>query len=84
MKIKKVYKRTENTTIYGCNRWVELKPLLNGDHSFSHYGKRYKLSQFIRTCLDEFDGICSDSYFSGVLVKLDDTGESVKAFTYIS
>ena len=32
----------------------------------------------------EFDGYMSDSYFSGILIKLIDNGEAVKAYTYIS
>jgi hypothetical protein len=34
--------------------------------------------------IKEFDGYHNDSYFSGILIKLSDTGEAVKVYTYIS
>jgi hypothetical protein len=34
--------------------------------------------------MKEFDGYMFDSFFSGILIKLDPSGEAVKVYTYIS
>jgi len=53
----------------------------------------YDLSEFMRVnlnnspfeeCPIKFHGHRSDSFFSGILIKLDDTGESVKVYHYYS
>ena len=46
----------------------------------------YHVSDFIMFYPNYFgyDGYLSDSFFSGVLIKLDDDGESCKIATYIS
>jgi len=57
---------------------------------FNYRNKRYFLDEFM--CVDphapdwmkEFHGYTHDTFFSGVLVKLDYEGETVKAFTLIS
>lgn len=56
---------------------------------FRYRGNVYDMSEFER--LDKnnpfygkFDGHISDSFFSGVLVKLSDDNETLKAYTYIS
>ena len=70
---------------------------LEPELSFIYKGHRYFLSEFMAVYnpyhspnppdwLKEFDGYASDSYFSGVLVKLG-TGENdeyVQVYTYIS
>lgn len=81
---------------YGANRSTLLRPCYTGEHEgdsfFFHYGRKYYLSEFLLTkrnpwgnapeYLQEFDGYMNDSLFSGVVIKIDDTGESVKAFTF--
>ena len=58
------------------------------DRFFSYKGWIYSLGDFMRvepgSPFAGFDGHHGDSFFSGTLVKLDDTGESVKAYTYIA
>jgi hypothetical protein len=58
---------------------------------FNYRNKRYfLLDEFM--CVDphapdwmkEFHGYTNDTFFSGVLVKLDSENETVKAFTFIS
>jgi len=56
---------------------------------FRYHGNIYSLGDFMRTeNNDPFvgfaDGYHGDSYFSGILVKLNEENESVKAYTYIS
>ena len=57
---------------------------------FRYRGNVYSLDEFMRVeknapdWMKEFHGYHSDSFFSGILIKLDDTNESVKAYTYIS
>jgi hypothetical protein len=55
---------------------------------FIKYRKRwYHTSDFMRQTHSEFngwDGYSSDSFFSGILIKLSDDGEEYKIGTYIS
>jgi len=62
---------------------------------FKHKGNTYFLSEFVNIhnkvhnpnppeWMKEFDGYMSDSYFSGLLIKLSECGEGVKVYTYIS
>lgn len=57
-------------------------------YDFVRYkGNIYIVSDFMRTpeTLSDWDGVQSDSYFSGVLIKFDtDFGDTVKMATYIS
>ena len=86
-------------TIYGANRWQHIWHVYgketNEVGSFvKHYGQQYSLDEFIMTkknpwgnapkWMQEFDGYHSDSFFSGVLIKLSDCGESAKVFTFIA
>lgn len=50
-----------------------------GDHAFFIYKKQaYSLSEFIRSeNFKNWDGYSSDSFFSGVLIKIVDEGDSV-------
>jgi hypothetical protein len=83
--------------ICGSNRWQEIHISYNDESEdttsyVNHYGRKYTLDEFMavrRTTnhpswLDEFDGYLSDSYFSGVLIKLSNCGEAAKVFTYLS
>ena len=97
---KTVEQENGTIKIYGSNRWIEVdynhKPDWAEDDveaSFRYRGHRYYLSEFMRMgygggwvpdWLKEFDGQAGDSFFSGILVKLSNDGEAVKAFTYIS
>ena len=59
------------------------------DSSFFRYkGHCYFMGDFIQAAVafqeyGNYDGYSSDSFFSGILIKLDDTYESLKAYTYI-
>jgi hypothetical protein len=70
-------------TDYGKPEWSDEEELF-----FKYKGEVYWLSEFLCTDnispLSSFDGYASDSFFSGVVIKLDDEGEYVKAYTYIS
>tara|TARA_B100000900_G_scaffold57642_1_gene43205 strand:+ start:570 stop:866 length:297 start_codon:yes stop_codon:yes gene_type:complete len=41
---------------------------------FKFKGYYYHVSQFMRTDLPEWDGIYNDSFFSGVLIRLEEDG----------
>ena len=81
--------------ICGTNKWQIIHQSYH-EESFPfiyHYGRQYKLDEFMSVrrsfgshpdWLKEFDGYCNDSFFSGVLIKLSDCGESAKVFTFIS
>ena len=56
---------------------------------FRYRGRVYDLTQIEKTSLyspfnGHFHGVTADSFFSGVGVVQDRTGESVKVYTYIS
>ena len=99
MALKKIYKKIkrENGTliIYGSNRWLNTeykKPEWGEERelSFLYRGSRYFYSEFMRVerhasdFMQEFAGYRGDSHFSGVLIKLNEEGDKVKAFTYIA
>ena len=76
-------------------RYQEIKYTMKGEAYFIHRDRRYYLSEvmnlhnkvhmpFVPDWLLPFDGQLSDSFFSGILIKFDDTCESIKAYTYIS
>ncbi len=80
---------------YGNNRLLDKEEHGYNDQYFYHYKRKYWLSEILAVnnpiynpnppdWQKEFDGFASDSYFSGIVVKLSDCGESVKAFTFIS
>lgn len=54
------------------------------DGFFCYRGVWYHLSDFMVSPIEGWDGYTSDSFFSGVLVKLTDDYESVICATYIS
>ena len=78
--------------IYGNNQPREL----DYDHtpewseeeeaSFMYKGQRYFLSEFMRTRAHglPYDGYLNDSYFSGILIKLSEDGETVTVHTFIA
>jgi hypothetical protein len=91
MKVTKTYTDSDGRVVrlYGGRRcqlrlakpeWADEE-----QECFVHYGRRYFLSEFMATgqCFGlDVDGSAPDSYFSGVLVKLDPEGEYVVAWTY--
>jgi len=97
---RKIYKEIEQDngtlTIWGSNRWIKIdyaKPEWsdNQEPYFRYEDRRHYLSEILGTrfpnapeWIKEFDGYANDSFFSGVLVKLSDDGEAVKAFTFCS
>jgi hypothetical protein len=65
------------------------------EQCFKYHGHTYFLSEFMNIhnkvynpCpskwMLEFNGILNDSYFSGILIKLSEDGETVRAYTFIS
>ncbi len=85
--------------ICGTNRWQMVHTEFNDEtddvtNFVNHYGRKYSLDEFVLTkrnpwgdapkWMQEFDGSLNDSFFSGVLIKLSDCGESAKVFTFIS
>jgi hypothetical protein len=53
--------------------------LEDGDGSFIRYkGRVWELGEFTRTDMGGWDGISSDTYFSGAVIKLSEDGETVK------
>ena len=86
-------------TIYGANRWQRIWHVYDKETNevgsfVKHYGRQYSLDEFVLTkrnpwgdapeWMQMYDGYLSDSWFSGILIKLSDCGESAKVFTYIS
>ena len=97
---RKVYKKIKQDngtlTIWGSNRWIKIdyaQPEWSDDLEpyFRYEGRRHYLSEILHTrfpnapeWIKEFDGYTNDSFFSGILVKLSNDGEAVKAFTFCS
>ena len=53
--------------------------LEDGEGSFIRYkGRVWELGEFTRTEIEDWDGISSDTYFSGEVIKLSEDGETVK------
>ena len=53
--------------------------LEEGDGSFIRYkGRVWELGGFMQTDLKDWDGISSDTYFSGAVIKLSQEGDTVK------
>lgn len=49
------------------------------DHAFIRYrGQVYDVSEFMRTGIEGWDGIATDTFFSGTLIKLSPDGEQAK------
>lgn len=87
---KKIEQENGTVAIYGSNKKIKLEA---SDANASNFKFRYKdrvyyLDEFIAVPIDsfleEFDGYCCDSFFSGVAIKLCDYGEAVKAYTFIA
>ena len=94
---KKVEQDNGTLTFYGGRKatlhFGYNKDLGENDYYFFHYGRKYWLSEFticgwggasIPEYMKEFSGYTNDSFFSGVAIKVDNTGETVKACTFIS
>jgi hypothetical protein len=97
---KTVTTKNCNVKIYGNGHEIEMyykKPDWSEEEelAFKYKDYEYFLREFTNIhnkvynpnppeWMKEFDGIKSDSFFSGVLIKLVDDGDAVKAYTYIS
>lgn len=59
---------------------------IDEEECFNYKGNRYFLSEFFTTYgityFSDYDGYSSDSYFSGVLIKLSKDRESVRAYRF--
>ena len=86
----KIFDREEVETYYAVPDWSDGQEEL----AFKYRDSEYFLSQFMNIhnkvyspnppeWMLEFDGYLSDSFFSGILIKLIDD-ETVKAYTYIA
>ena len=51
---------------------------------FKYRGWWYHVSDFMRTPMEGWDGAAPDSFFSGVLIKLHEDGETYTVGTYMS
>lgn len=90
------YESGNTTEIIGNNHWIEVKysvPDWNKESGeeetcFTYRGRVYFLSEFMKIDKDcnlkEFDGYFGDSFFSGVLIKLNESCDAVKAYLYLS
>ena len=97
---KKVEQHNGSIDIYGSNRAIKLQWAVpewsnNLEQYFVYGGLRYYLSLFMDIqnkfhfpyppeWIKEFDGYMNDTFFSGVVIKLNSEDDSVKAFTFIS
>ena len=57
------------------------------DGFFHYHGEWYHLDQFMHSdnpAFGDWQGVASDSFFSGVVIKLSKDGEQIKIGTYIS
>ena len=52
------------------------------DQFIKYRGRYYYIEQFTCTDIEGWDGVCADSYFSGILIKISKDGESYKIGTY--
>lgn len=53
--------------------------LEDGEGSFIRYkGRVWELDEFTHTEIEDWDGISSDTYFSGAVIKLSKDGETAK------
>ncbi len=92
--MREVYKVVDEMSFYGDNEWIETDHEFNPDIGdfdvfFKYEDRKYYLSEFMRCervpeCMEEFHGYASDSFFSGVVIKVSDDGDAIKAFTYIN
>ena len=85
-------------TFYAVPDWNKDKDIDADDReelAFRYRGHVYYFSEFMAVhnsfynpnppeWMKEFTGYMGDSYFSGVLIKISDDGETIKAYTYIS
>jgi hypothetical protein len=80
---------------YQIPEWNEDKEDPDFEQCFKYKEQIYFLSEFMNIhnkfyqpnppeWMKEFDGYKSDSYFSGLLIKISEDGEAVKIYTYIS
>lgn len=80
--------------ITGNNHWINLDQDIPDwsttdecEPCFTYKNWKYFLEEFMISSdprLKDYDGYLSDSFFSGILIKLSSDGEQVKAFTFYS
>lgn len=89
--MKKIVTESGEMEIIGNNHWIEIFYELpdnveDGEYlpCFYYKGNRYFLSEFmdIHNRLQEFNGMLNFTYFSGILIKISETGEAIKAYTF--
>jgi hypothetical protein len=92
--------KMDKPKITGNNHWIEIeynKPEWSDDleASFRYKGELYYLSDIMDLTnkfynpnppdwMKGYHGYRSDSFFSGILIKLSDCGDAVKAYWYCS
>jgi hypothetical protein len=94
--MKKVYKEVKDRngnkiTIYGSNKAIQLHYTAKGDEYFRYANNRYYIKDFMHInntapkWMQEFNGYCNDSFFSGVVIKYEYglDYDTIKAFTFI-
>ena len=52
------------------------------DQFIKHRGRYYHIGDFMPIDIEYWDGVCTDSYFSGVVIKISKDGESYKIGAY--
>jgi len=89
----KIYGDDEYIEIdYKIPEWEKDKPEDEQEFEacFEHEGNTYFLSEIMRVeknapeWMQEFSGYSSQTYFSGIMVKMSDCGDGVKVYTYTS
>ena len=80
---------------YQVPEWNNDKPDADVEACFKYKGNLYFLSEIMAVnnpiynpnppeWMKGFDGYMSDSFFSGILIKLSDEGDMVKVYTFLS
>ena len=64
--------------------YMTREELEEGCYFFKYKGWIYNLSEFMTTSVDGWDGALSDSYFSGIVIRISSNQESVVCGTYFS
>ena len=66
-----------------CDQFEHLDSFEATTGFFKYRGWWYHVSDFMRTPMEGWDGAAPDSFFSGVLIKLHEDGETYTVGTYI-
>ena len=67
-----------------CDQFEHLDSFEATTGFFKYRGWWYHVSDFMGTPMEGWDGAAPDSFFSGVLIKLHDDGETYTVGTYMS